>query len=145
MAGIMAACRQTWYWMEKGLRFLYLDPQRAKGDCVPHWVHLEHSRPQSFALKLHISPNKATPPNSATLYGQTFKYMSLWRSHLFKLPQWDKTVSYLLPLETCMASFGTTKVCLKRISGQKQLGSSRSCVQSTWCLQQSFLYMFVLN
>jgi hypothetical protein len=29
------------------LRVLHLDGQAAGGDCVPHWVYLEHRSPQS--------------------------------------------------------------------------------------------------
>jgi hypothetical protein len=37
--------------LEKEMRALHLDPQAAEGDCVPHWVGLEHRRPQSLFLQ----------------------------------------------------------------------------------------------
>jgi hypothetical protein len=32
--------------LEKELRVLHLDLNAAGGDCVTHWVELEHRRPQ---------------------------------------------------------------------------------------------------
>ena len=32
--------------LKKELRILHLDPQEAEGDPVPHWMYLEHERPQ---------------------------------------------------------------------------------------------------
>jgi hypothetical protein len=31
--------------LEKGLTVLHIDLKAAEGDCVPHWVELEHRRP----------------------------------------------------------------------------------------------------
>ena len=63
--------------LEKKVRVLPLDPWAA-GDCVPHWVQLEHlcetSKP---AVMWTQFLQKATPPNSAEL-------MSLWRPYLLR-------------------------------------------------------------
>jgi hypothetical protein len=34
--------------LEKELRVLDLDPRVAEGDCLSHWVWLEHERPESL-------------------------------------------------------------------------------------------------
>jgi hypothetical protein len=63
--------------LEKELRVLHLDPKAAGGDCVTHWAEPEHIRDLKsvapvthFFQQGHTYSNKATPPNSATLYEQ---------------------------------------------------------------------------
>lgn len=76
--GLVRYCHGGTQWragrhvVEKELRVLPLDPWAA-GDCVPHWVQLEHicetSKP-AFMWTQFLQ--KATPPNSATPTGQAF-------------------------------------------------------------------------
>jgi len=66
---------------------------RQPGNWTPHWAKSEHRRLQSPPTQWHTSFNRTTPTSTRShllivplLKGQTFKYVSLWRSKLFKQP-----------------------------------------------------------
>jgi len=60
------------------LRILHLDMEAARRRLSSTLVESQHRRPQSPPTEWHISSNKATPPNIATLYGQSLKHINLW-------------------------------------------------------------------
>jgi len=66
---IMMIMEQPFKIASKPPGVLHLGLQAAEGDCVSHWVELEHRWPQSPLPKWHTSSNKTTPHNSATPYG----------------------------------------------------------------------------
>jgi hypothetical protein len=71
----------------KDPRVLHFKPQSAEGNFVPHWVELEHWRPQSHR---HNDTLLQTRPHLLIVLFpmvQAFKHLSLWGPELFTPPQ----------------------------------------------------------
>jgi hypothetical protein len=76
--------------LEKELRILRLNLKAAEDDYIPHWVELEHRRPQSpppivahFLQQGHTHSNKAVPPSSATPHEPSIQTQESMGGHAY--------------------------------------------------------------